>query len=601
MTLSRKINLIPVLLSVFVLVSLVFPSKFNAVSIYLFCGYALFDMIRNKTFKWKNEFVLLTALFFFLHVFHCFSDSNVVRAIFEVEKKLAFLLLPFFWCNLIIQDRKLYAQKVLMWFVYAITAFGFFLIINAGINYFNSGDSSVFFYHSFVSIIEGSAIYFSLMYSISLLIIFEKLCVKKSNSLILLLAINSLIIIFLSSKTFVVALLFLYVFYFIKIRHIRFSIIIFGVFIFASQFFVGNETVSKRFSDLNLSNFFSLKEQIDETTTFDGFTLRKELWNMGVSLNQEDSRAFFFGKGPGDTQDALNIKIKEKGLFTGKTGTDNTGFLNYNFHNQYIQTLVELGLVGLSILFLIFYYLFYLGKKFNNRLIIFINLLFLIGFITESFLSRQIGIISFIGFNSLLVFSLEENTFKSSIKRVFDIIFSLFVIVFFLSWLFPLLCLFIYLDTKSIPIFVQNRVGQNTKTFRCFKLRTMLKNKEANHLPAQENDVRITPLGHFLRKYAIDELPQFFNVLFGSMSIVGPRPLMIQEENELNKKFPGFSSRLVIKPGLTGLAQANGYKGIIEHDADLKIRFRLDKLYKNKQSLWLDIKIIIRTVTYLLK
>lgn len=188
-----------------------------------------------------------------------------------------------------------------------------------------------------------------------------------------------------------------------------------------------------------------------------------------------------------------------------------------------------------------------------------------------------------------------------SIKRIFDIIVSLLVIVFILSWLFPILFIIIFVETRAFPIFIQKRAGLNTRSFNCYKLRTMVINFKQHHLRAIENDDRVTNFGKILRRYAIDELPQFFNVLFGDMSIVGPRPLMISEETEFNKLIPGFSDRLSIKPGLTGLAQSNGYKGFVDNLSDIRIRLKIDLLYKKKQSFLLDIKIILRTIDYLIR
>jgi putative colanic acid biosynthesis UDP-glucose lipid carrier transferase len=165
----------------------------------------------------------------------------------------------------------------------------------------------------------------------------------------------------------------------------------------------------------------------------------------------------------------------------------------------------------------------------------------------------------------------------------------------------PLLCVFIIFDLKSSPIFVQKRVGKNGKVFHCFKLRTMKKNALQHQIPAQINDNRITKFGAFLRKYALDELPQFFNVLVGSMSVVGPRPLMLSDEEKFNKLIPNFSSRLAMKPGITGFAQAFGYKGYVGSRVDIANRYRLDKKYSQIQSFWLDIKLIfftIKTVIY---
>ncbi|MGB1040162.1 MAG: sugar transferase [Flavobacteriales bacterium] len=479
--------------------------------------------------------------------------------------------------------------------------FGCFLIFNAVYSYFQSQDLNVFFYHQFVSVFDGSAIYYSLLFMITLLILFERLVEKISILDLILLVISTSIIILLSSKTFVFILIILFTYYFFKIKKIRLGLITIGLILIGSQFFFNSQNITKRYAQIELNSFFSLKENISESTEFDGYSLRKEFWHMGLEITQESYKTFLFGVGPGDAQIKLNQKIVDRGMYIGEEGTEQTGFLNYNFHNQYIQTFVETGLFGLFVLLLIFYYLFRLGFSTKNRILIAINLVFLLGFATESFLSRQIGIVSFIGLNSLMVFSKNKNTHKQHIKRIFDIVFSGLIILLLLSWLIPILSVIIYLDTKSFPIFVQNRAGQFNSSFRCFKLRTMIKNNEAHDLPAQEDDTRITKLGGFLRKYAIDELPQFFNVLLGDMSVVGPRPLMIKEEEKFNKIVSGFSSRLISKPGVTGLAQANGYKGIVNDNADMRIRYRLDKLYSEKQSLALDVKIIFKTITYLLK
>lgn len=126
------------------------------------------------------------------------------------------------------------------------------------------------------------------------------------------------------------------------------------------------------------------------------------------------------------------------------------------------------------------------------------------------------------------------------------------------------------------------------------------KNSFQHQIPAQLVDTRITNFGAFLRKYALDELPQFFNVLLGSMSVVGPRPLMISDEEKFNELIPNFSSRLVMKPGITGFAQAFGYKGYVGSRVDIANRYRLDKKYSQIQSLWLDIKLIFFTIKTIL-
>lgn len=182
-----------------------------------------------------------------------------------------------------------------------------------------------------------------------------------------------------------------------------------------------------------------------------------------------------------------------------------------------------------------------------------------------------------------------------AVKRAFDIGFSLFVIIFVLSWLTPLLALIICLDSEGPIFFKQKRSGKINSTFYCLKFRTMRVNKEADIKQATQDDQRITKIGAFLRKTSLDELPQFFNVLMGDMSVVGPRPHMISHTEQYSRKIERFMARHFVKPGITGLAQAKGYRGETRELNMMKNRVRLDKFYIENWSLLLDIKILFLT------
>ncbi|WP_147677320.1 undecaprenyl-phosphate glucose phosphotransferase [Algibacter pacificus] len=181
------------------------------------------------------------------------------------------------------------------------------------------------------------------------------------------------------------------------------------------------------------------------------------------------------------------------------------------------------------------------------------------------------------------------------VKRVFDILFASAIIVFILSWLTPIIALLIKLESKGPVFFKQSRNGFNYKEFDCYKFRSMTPNDDAHSQQATKGDMRITKIGAFIRKTSIDELPQFFNVLFGDMSVVGPRPHMVSHTNFYARKVDKFMVRHFVKPGITGLAQVSGMRGEIEEDKDIINRVKYDIFYIENWSILLDLKIVIQT------
>lgn len=181
-------------------------------------------------------------------------------------------------------------------------------------------------------------------------------------------------------------------------------------------------------------------------------------------------------------------------------------------------------------------------------------------------------------------------------KRLFDIVFSTLIIVFILSWLIPLLYILTRLESPGPLFFKQQRHGYNKSSFWCYKFRSMNVNQEANLKMCTRNDSRITRIGKILRKTNIDELPQFFNVLLGEMSVVGPRPHMEVHTSQYAKSVDKYLVRHFAKPGITGLAQIKGYRGEIAKPSDIINRTRLDIFYLEKWCPILDIKIIIQTI-----
>ena len=201
---------------------------------------------------------------------------------------------------------------------------------------------------------------------------------------------------------------------------------------------------------------------------------------------------------------------------------------------------------------------------------------------------------------SLRTIPLDKEVNKR-LKRFFDIIFSLLIIVCLLSWLTPFISIIILIESKGPIFFKQKRNGLNYEEFYCYKFRSMHLNPIADLEQVQKNDPRITKVGKFIRKTSIDELPQFFNVLLGDMSVVGPRPHMVSHTEMYAKSVDKFKVRHFIKPGISGLAQINGFRGEVETEKDIINRVKYDIFYLENWSLLLDIKIIFITVVNAIK
>ena len=184
-----------------------------------------------------------------------------------------------------------------------------------------------------------------------------------------------------------------------------------------------------------------------------------------------------------------------------------------------------------------------------------------------------------------------DHEFQQTIKCVMDIVLSFLIFLFSLP-LFAIIGTFIKLESQGPVIFKQKRPGHKQKIFTLHKFRTMkdLKDKSGNLFPDVQ---RLTKIGQFLRKSSLDELPELFNVIKGEMSLVGPRPLLVQY---LSRYSPEQARRHEVKPGITGWAQVNGRNAITWED-----KFKLDVWYVDNRSLWLDLKIIAKTVFIVLK
>jgi len=188
-----------------------------------------------------------------------------------------------------------------------------------------------------------------------------------------------------------------------------------------------------------------------------------------------------------------------------------------------------------------------------------------------------------------------DSVIRRFIKRSVDIFLSTIIIITVLSWLVPLMALLIKFDSRGPVFFLQKRNKKDGKVFICIKFRSMIENAEADTLQAAADDERITRLGRFLRQHYLDELPQLFNVWVGDMSLIGPRPHMISDNNKYEGLIEYYDYRHKVKPGITGLSQAMGYVGETRNVQAMRDRVQLDLFYVRHWSFPLDLKILWHT------
>jgi len=181
------------------------------------------------------------------------------------------------------------------------------------------------------------------------------------------------------------------------------------------------------------------------------------------------------------------------------------------------------------------------------------------------------------------------------IKRAFDVIFSIIVLVLLVPFV-PIIMLVVKMQSPGPLLFRQKRTGMNGIEFTCYKFRSMHVNDNADKVQATKDDPRKFSFGDFMRKYNIDELPQFYNVLKGDMSIVGPRPHMTLHTEKYSTLIEKYMVRHFAKPGITGLAQVTGFRGETEELWQMEGRIRKDIWYIENWTFWLDVKICFKTL-----
>jgi len=209
-----------------------------------------------------------------------------------------------------------------------------------------------------------------------------------------------------------------------------------------------------------------------------------------------------------------------------------------------------------------------------------------------------IGLISVINLNILPLDKWENKLYKN----IFDILFTLLFLILVGWWFLPIIWILVRISSKGPVIYKQERWGLNNTPIVCYKFRTMYINKTPiSFEQTSRNDPRITPLGKFLRKFSLDELPQFWNVLKGEMSVVGPRPHPTPMNIASKETVNNYLKRHIIKPGITGWAQINGCRGEVRTHQEMEQRVNFDLYYIHRWSFTLDLQIILQTIIKMLR
>ncbi len=189
----------------------------------------------------------------------------------------------------------------------------------------------------------------------------------------------------------------------------------------------------------------------------------------------------------------------------------------------------------------------------------------------------------------------REYAMQKTIKRIFDFVFALLAIV-ALAPVWVVIAVWIFVTSPGGVFFRQKRTGLNGDTFEMLKFRSMYRNDKADEEQSTADDPRVTPVGRLLRRSSLDELPQLWNVLIGEMSLIGPRPHMLQHTEYYSARIPDYMKRHRMRPGLTGYAQIKGFRGPTPKLEDMERRVKADLEYIDKYSLWLDLKIFALTI-----
>jgi hypothetical protein len=391
-------------------ITLPFHYKLNSVFLLLlFLNWMLEGNFKSKFIQaFSSRYFILSFVFYAMYLLQLLFTTNYGAGWFSVEKKSSFLILP-----LIIFSKKelfdSYRLKFFYFFTYATTSAILVCIFFAYKNYLNDGNINHFLYHDLANNVGQSAIYLSLLCILALiqLLLKEKPESTHLYQLEIVLTIILIVSIFLlASKTHIIFTSFMLVFIYVKTFFQNKYVLILGFIIFCASFwslFNTNNVIEKRFTDVKFDNLKQLnKSQFSDSIYFDGLSFRLLMLKFGKEIIHENN-ALLLGVSPGNSQDILNKKMLDYKMYSGNKNTNSNGYLSYNYHNQYAETCVSTGVIGLTMLILLIGHIFSISIKEKDLLIFLSILVFAVAFVTESMLERQVGVVSFCLFFSLFI------------------------------------------------------------------------------------------------------------------------------------------------------------------------------------------------------
>jgi len=357
----------------------------------------------------KSPYILFCLALFILICIELFFTHNVRSGIFSIEKKLSLLCFPLvIGTSVFFKEQQIKIRSYLFFYYGTLTA-AVILIVIAFVNYFHLHDSSVFFYHDLVAPYKQHAVYFSVYIYVSLLFIYYNyyLLNRMKISHVLSILFLSCFLILLSSKLILIMFLAHAMFLVLKKlsgykKNTYTYFILLIVISVGSLIFLTKNPIKERFNDLSKGNV-ELLTQVDYNSNqyFNAWQLRLLLWKFSGEILTEKHK-WLIGVTPGDAQDLLNQKIKDRGMYTGAPEKGDLGYLNHNCHNQYVETLFQTGIIGLLLLLCIVIISIKKAWKEKDMTSFFVILLFAYFFITESPLERMMGIIPLFIFLSII-------------------------------------------------------------------------------------------------------------------------------------------------------------------------------------------------------